>query len=449
LFSSPGSLWRRLWWATARMLLWLACAALVPLAIWPAMWVEPWQALGAVLAEVANNGAVPHHTGNFFLGQPVADPGWLFYPVVVLWRSMPFLLIGLLLLPFALRAGAFAGERKRRVLLALGVYVALLTLALSAAPKKFDRYLLPIWPALEVLAACGLIWLWDKVRCNVRPILSRYVVPAAFMLVLLLTLYWYHPYHLAYFNPLLGGGATAQRVLLVGWGEGMEHVGAWLRTRPDVDHNPVLTWGPRTLEPFIPGRTLFLTSENLNQPASYAVLYIRSMQRQEQQEAQDTLRQLPPLYSFKMHGIDYAYVYQPPRPYNQPLGAVFGSGLHLRGYSQQRIRSTLVITPSWDVQTSQPGGLFSFVHVLGPDNTTVAQVDAPIDEGLFAEWQAGQQFGSPLPLTLPSDLPPGQYQVVLGVYDPQNRMRLPLIRGAALPENLDGAHVLPVMTFEV
>jgi hypothetical protein len=150
-----------------------------------------------------------------------------------------------------------------------------------------------------------------------------------------------------------------------------------------------------------------------------------------------------------MHGIDYAYVYQPPRPYNQPLGAVFGEGLHLRGYSQQRLGSTLVITPSWDVQTSQPGGLFSFVHVLGPDNATVAQVDAPIDEGLFDTWQAGQQFGGPLPITLPPDMPAGRYQVVLGVYNSQSGARLPLTRGAALPPELDGPHVLPIMTFEV
>ena len=37
-----------------------------------------------------------HATGTFFLGRDVADPGWLFYPLVILFRSDPFLLVGLL-----------------------------------------------------------------------------------------------------------------------------------------------------------------------------------------------------------------------------------------------------------------------------------------------------------------------------------------------------------------
>jgi hypothetical protein len=263
------------------------------------------------------------------------------------------------------------------------------------------------------------------------------------------SLLWYHPYYLAYFNPLLGGSATAQHVLLVGWGEGMEHVGAWLRSRPDVARSPVLSWGPRTLEPFVPGRVTYLNMQTLQEPASYAVLYIRSRQRNESGGAAAYLRQqAAPLYTLRMYGFDYAYVYQPPRPYDVPLDAMFGEGLHLRGFSQQRLDSTLVITPSWNVQTSQPGGLFSFVHIIGPDDQLVAQVDVPLDEGLFAEWQAGQQFGSPLPIPLPADLPPGDYRVVLGVYDPASGARLPLTQGQPLPEHIDGAGVLLLARFQ-
>jgi hypothetical protein len=228
----------------------------------------------------------------------------------------------------------------------------------------------------------------------------------------------------------------------------MERVGAWLRTRPDVARSPVLTWGPRTLEPFIPGRTTYLNTHTLDEPASYAVLYVRAVQRQESSAAQNLMRQQTPLYTLWLHGIEYARVYQPAHPYDEPVGALFGEGLRLRGFSQhmQDDGRTLIITPSWEVQAAMPGELFSFVHVLDAEGRRIAQIDAPIDEGLFAEWQAGQQFGGPLPIALPPDAPPGPYRVALGVYRPASGERLPLQRGDALPAPLAGPHALHLTT---
>ena len=67
----------------------------------PAMWVAPETAVGDMLAEALLNGGAPHAWGNYFLGQSIADPGPLFYPVAVLWRSSPPMLLGLLALPLA------------------------------------------------------------------------------------------------------------------------------------------------------------------------------------------------------------------------------------------------------------------------------------------------------------------------------------------------------------
>ncbi|NJO08108.1 MAG: phospholipid carrier-dependent glycosyltransferase, partial [Chloroflexaceae bacterium] len=102
-FGPEAGLWARLRGAVLRYLPWLACAVAVFWALWPAMWVIPGQAIASVLEEIFGNGAVPHHTGNFFLGQPVADPGPLFYLAVIGFRTTPITLIGLLLLPLALR----------------------------------------------------------------------------------------------------------------------------------------------------------------------------------------------------------------------------------------------------------------------------------------------------------------------------------------------------------
>ncbi|NJP07149.1 MAG: phospholipid carrier-dependent glycosyltransferase [Chloroflexaceae bacterium] len=395
LFTSTVSPWpRRAFSVLLRYSVWLLIAALVIWLVWPAMWVTPLDAIERVLNEISSNGGQPHHTGNYFLGQPVADPGWLFYPAVVLWRTTPLVLVGLLLLPLALRQP----HTERRPLLLLLLVALLFTLALSLLPKKFDRYLLPIWPILTILAAAGLLAPLRLLQQQ-RP-LHRLTCPllAALVSLLLLLNVAYHPYYLAYFNPLLGGGETAQQVLLVGWGEGLERVGAWLRSRPDLTHSQVISWGPRSLEPFVPVPVTYLNEYSILAPASYAVIYSRGAQRQESASAQAAMRQGIPLYQLTMYGIDYATVYQPPRSFQQPVDAVFGAGLHLRGFSQSLVSHTLTITPSWNIQTNQPGGQFSFIHVLDRNGQRIAQVDAPIDEGLFPAWQPANNLAARCPL---------------------------------------------------
>jgi hypothetical protein len=474
------------WWSVVggqwsvvggRFAVWLACAAAVVFALWPAMWAAPVASYGDVLREIRDNGAQPHHSGNFFLGQPVGVPDARFYPAVVLWRTTPLTLIGLFsyfgfwIHPFGVPDFGFGGRQRtqrpawnmeHRTLLALAGFVLLFTLALTLQAKKLDRYLLPIFPALEVLAAAGLVRIADR-RSQIADWLARrssifnlqsstfnlqLIVWPLIILLLATSLLSYHPYYLSYFNPLLGGGTTAQRVMLVGLGEGMEQVGAWLSARPDLGRGDVLSWTPPTLAPFVPRSTLVrdLRPAYLGQPSSYAVLYVRSVQHQESAEAEAYVRQTPPLFTLHTHGIEYASVHQLPRPFATPVGAVFGEGLHLRGFSSERVGSTLVITPSWDIQAGQAGGVVSFVHVLAPDGARVAQVDAPLDQGMFAEWQAGQQFDSPLPIPLPPDLPAGEYRLALGLYTPADGARLPLRDGEPLPDSLAGPHTILLAT---
>lgn len=439
----------RLWAAAQSWLLWAAAAGVVVVVGYPAMWVTPLTAAGAVINEVLDNGAVPHHTGNYFLGQPVADPGGLFYPAVLLWRASPLVLLGLGLLAWQGRTlWATQRDAVQHIILPLVATVVLFSFALSLAAKKFDRYLLPVWALLAILAAIGLVLAWQRLRAyRAYPWLQPLTAGGA-LLLLLGQLLWYHPTYLAYFNPLVGGSQTGTHVLLTGWGEGMPQVGQWIAARPDADRSPVLTWGPRTLEPFVPGRTDFLNKQHVAEPASYAVVYIRAAQRQESHAAQHFITTAaPPLRTVWLHGIAYAHIYQPPRPYTTERPTTFAGRVALRGFTLATTDSTLTITPSWNVLHDQPGGLFTFVHVLAPDGQRVAQIDAPLDEGLFAAWQAGQQFGSPLPLALPAGLAPtADYRVVLGVYDPESGARLPITQGTPLDAAINGTGVVELTT---
>jgi 4-amino-4-deoxy-L-arabinose transferase-like glycosyltransferase len=476
-----GKLWGRPWRASAipaalvraagGLALWLLAAAVAFAALWPALWVGPAAALGAVFQEIFDNGAQPHSTGNFFMGLPVADPGWPFYPAVMAWRGEIPTLAGLTALlalgarQLWLARGRDGGARplwpsddpgEAWTAATLGGFVVLFTLALSLLAKKFDRYLLPVWPALQILGAIGLAGLADQLR-GARPALAArrgllWAGAAALAAAITLPALIYRPYYLAYYNPLLGGGTTAQAVLLAGWGEGMEQAGAWLSARPDLRRGPVLSWLPVTLAPFIPADVAVydLDVDRLMEPASYAVVYSGVAERDTRTVAEAYALQTPPLLTLRVHGVTYLTIHQLPRPFQRSVGAIFG-GIHLRGYTRTLDGDTLTITPSWDVQADRPGGVLSFVHILDDQGRRVAQIDAQIDDGLFPSWQAGQQFGTPLPISLPAGLPPGEYQAVLGLYTLPDGARVPLAYApdGPLPEGVAGPDAIQLFTFTV
>ena len=65
--------------------------------------------------------------------------------------------------------------------------------------------------------------------------IGRAFVPALCLAILGLSLIAVRPYPLSYYNPLLGGGATASRWLLVGWGEGLDQVAVYLNAQDGAD----------------------------------------------------------------------------------------------------------------------------------------------------------------------------------------------------------------------
>jgi hypothetical protein len=50
-----------------------------------------------------------------------------------------------------------------------------------------------------------------------------------------------------------------------------------------------------------------------------------------------------------------------------------------------------------------------------------------------------------MPIGLPSDLPVGEYRVVLGLYTPEDSQRLPVTIGHTLPEDVDGPDAVEIL----
>jgi hypothetical protein len=86
------------------------------------------------------------------------------------------------------------------------------------------------------------------------------------------------PYPLAYFNPLLGGPAQAEKVLLVGWGEGYDLAADWLNALPDAERLEVAVPGVTNFAPLFHGRTRSSPGYRTGR-SDYAVIYISKAQR--------------------------------------------------------------------------------------------------------------------------------------------------------------------------
>jgi 4-amino-4-deoxy-L-arabinose transferase-like glycosyltransferase len=473
ILHSQFSILRRLQTAVPIYLLWLGVAAIVVVLLWPALWVDPARALRKYVEEIASNGGRPNGDGQFFLGRAVGDPGPLFYPIANLFRMTPVTLIGLLGLPLALRRPTTDDRRPtmddgrrithrggsrflvlgstqgaRSILLALLAFVLFWTLVMTLGPKKFDRYVLPTWPAIEVLAAAGLVsildcrfWIVDvhAAQSKIKNLKSKIVLPLV-IAALLLTDFWYHPYYLSYYNPLLGGGAGAQRALLIGWGEGMDQAGAWLRAQPDIGSGPVLSALGQTLQPFVPAPVRDVADLGAG-PANYAVVYLESIQRAADPPLYDALRQTVPLHTVTIHGIAYAQIHQLPRPFEQAVGARWGAALGLHGVTIARAPGQIVVTPAWDVRAQPSADYQVFLHLIDAQGRRVGQIDVAPGGADFpptSAWQPGRQVAVPLPLPLPADLPKGAYRLVMGLYDSASGQRPPLTEGRAADEALDG-----------
>ena len=79
------------------------------------------------------------------------------------------------------------------------------------------------------------------------------------------------PYYISYLNPFAGGYLTAPQVIKIGWGEGMDQVGAWLETQAQPATLKVGASYASTLSPYFSGRVSGADAEELD----YLVDYVK------------------------------------------------------------------------------------------------------------------------------------------------------------------------------
>ena len=453
---SPQSRWQegRRW--LGRLLTWGLIAGLTFVALWPAMWVEPAKALAEVWEKSTSAAATDVHTqGDFFLGRPTLDAKVLFYPVTFLFRTTPLSLVGTAMaIYFLVRRyrpspeSEIRDSRFNRNLISLLLYMFLFAIFMSLGGIKYDRYLLPIYLTLEIVAAEGIcrlaqeaklktsIWNRRTFELNTKTLsILVLVLQAGFVLP-------HYPYFLTYYNPALGGGWLAPRVMLIGWGEGLDRAAHYLNSRDDVVKAQTATWYDSEFAPFYLGETLPLRELDAGNVipwllSDYVVSYIPQVQSNAPDEA--TVRyfcSLEPEHIIHLKGIDYAWIYRTPQslpdeliPASHVRQVPFGDSILFLGHDVDKAPGNadkLLVTLYWRclrpteqnyrVWLKLVNGVY---HIWGQEDNIPVGRRFPT-----SIWREGTVLRDEHELDILPGTPPGLYHIEVGLYDPHRQENL-------------------------
>lgn len=209
-------------------------------------------------------------------------------------------------------------------MLSLLLAVLVFTIAMTVGEKKLERYLLPAYLPLDLIAGMGWMFLayWLKERGTT--IVSRYstmiVLVPVLVIQVVLSLRTF-PYYYSYVNPAMGGSQKAPEVVQIGWGEGMDQAAKYLNQKPGAEKLNVLAWyGSGPFSYFFKGRVLNLgfdpefqetEKENLGK-SDYVLVYINQLQKYRPAELLDYLSQQEPEKTIWINGIEYVRIYKMP-----------------------------------------------------------------------------------------------------------------------------------------
>jgi hypothetical protein len=304
---------------------WIALIGVVFFLLWPAMWVSPLDSIAYLFNDTFKATVGVINVSENAQGSSSTNPV-LFYIKAFLWRSTILVWIGCsLTLFYILRKNPPSLVRaQRKNVIYLILFVIIFTLVMSLGAKKYDRYLLPVFPPLDLIAGIGWIVAADWLNTrffNLQSNLMRYGTIAILLFVQLMVIIPHHPYYLTYFNPILGSPEEVIRDNMdTGWGEGLSEAAIYLRQKPEIQDNRVIAWFPLAFNWYsaslgFTADPIYLDNEISDWrlkdylSADYAVIYINQWQRNYPKKLMDHLENLSPEHTVSINGIDYVRIY--------------------------------------------------------------------------------------------------------------------------------------------
>lgn len=180
-------------------------------------------------------------------------------------------------------------------------------LALSLTSKKLDRYLLPVFPLIDILAAIGLSQT-VKIISNKRSL--KVAIIAIFIMFQALSSLPLHPYYLSYYSPIIGP-SRAPKIMMVGWGEGLEKSAEYLNQKGDENLIVAASY-PQVFRVFFEGEVIDINDAPMfHSKIDYYVFYINKIQREVYFE--DFLMKYTeehPEHIVEINGIPYVWIYK-------------------------------------------------------------------------------------------------------------------------------------------
>jgi hypothetical protein len=147
--------------------------------------------------------------------------------------------------------------------------------------------------------------------------------------------------------------------------------------------------------------------------------------------------------------VTYAIPSAPATEIATAVSLPFGENIRLNGYTlgetALRPGDIVEVTLFWETAVPLPNRYKVFLHLLDDNGNLVSQRDSEPGGGLAltTTWQPGAVVLDNHGLLLPSDLPPGSYRLLLGLYDLANPAnRLPILT----PTGETDAYLLATIT---
>ncbi len=459
------------------LLAWGMLAAFTAAAVWPALWADPADVVQKVSAQITQVELGERH--QFFLGRTVDAPGPAFYPLALLFRTSPLTLLAALGTCIALaipatrrQEGGHGGTaptppkcmgdpsvvarvHPRLVTLWL-IFLAALLAALTLAETKFDRYLIPAYPALALIAVTGLHALFRAGCCVLRVAccvvrgscfgfrvpssIVRRLPPAIALLVLAVAqavfLFPRFPDLQAFYNPFSGGASAARQMLMIGNGEGLDQVGRWLSAQEGAANQMVAAWYPSVLAPFFVGRTIELNRQLPDgfwpwAMANHVVLYANQIQRRlPNTQITRYFQEQPAEFTARLAGIDYAWVYPGPMVPSGPLPAaalpleaIFEGQLKLIGWEPPADPSSTGggnLRLYWEVLKLPTTDLSVFIGLRDREGHLWGRHDRPPVDGFLPldRWLPKMRIRDAQVVAAFPGTPPGTYELEVALFSP-------------------------------
>ena len=185
--------------------------------LFPALWVKPWYYISDIFSELVRVGIRKGHDQIMF-GVPTTNAGPLFYPLIILMKVSPLLLIGVfycfwkfiksVVKKFKSPGGIFFGFTLYLVIFYVGYF-----LGISFPAKKVDRYILVMYPLFSYCAVIG----YQRIFQNLKSSAGKYIFFS--LSIFSLVVFWVipiiklYPWYFTYTSPVFGSSVNANKII--------------------------------------------------------------------------------------------------------------------------------------------------------------------------------------------------------------------------------------------